>query len=145
MARKFVEMRRLAWTMRRTRRTAWLACCWSAVTVGCASTSAVPNAAAPRHSPTCRSAVHVFADADSVGAAFQELAAFTVAHGIITDSTAILTSLRDKTAKLGGNGLIARRAVPHTVRDASGEWVMFEAAAIYIPSDTARIAGECAE
>jgi hypothetical protein len=57
-----------------------------------------------------------------------------------TSDATMMTSLRQKVAALGGNGVIypVLAAGPSSLADIQGE-----ARAIMIPSDTARIGGEC--
>ena len=109
---------------------------------GClAHARAIPVDAAPRLAPTCRNAVHVFAARERVPEPYRDLAILrTVGNAFATDNT-LVHSLQDKAAKLGANGLVygmLKSGVALLVSPAG------EAVAVYIPGDTARIAGECA-
>src|SRR3954470_17637009 len=107
---------------------------------GCAPTSALRMEAAPKLEPTCRSAVHLFPSAERVPSPYVDLGVLRATGGLLTNQNAMMTSLRGKAAELGANGMIYRslEMTPGLFRDPTGE-----AIAIYIPSDTARVGGEC--
>lgn len=108
---------------------------------GCASTQAFRMEAAPKLAHTCAAAVHLFPSSDRVGAEYVDLGLLKVTGGLVTNQNVMMASLRSKAAELGGNGMIYRSLVetPGLFQDPTGE-----AVAIFIPSDTARVAGECA-
>jgi hypothetical protein len=106
----------------------------------CASTRVLRMETAPELRPTCEAAVHLFPAADRVPAEYHDLGILRVTGGVITTEEAMMSSLRSKAAELGANGMIWRSLDlnPGLLQDPSGE-----AVAIYIPSDSARIQGEC--
>jgi hypothetical protein len=105
----------------------------------CAQTSAHRIDVTPRQA-TCAAAIHTYLKPDSVGAPYQELAYLSVTGGALASDEKLLRSLRNKAADVGGNGLIYQFLdfSPGFLESPNGH-----AIAIYIPSDTARIATEC--
>jgi hypothetical protein len=114
---------------------------WLSLMTGCATTKAHMIETAPRLPPTCAAAVHLFTSSERVPATYQDLALLRVTGNDFAGSGTMFNSLRQKAAELGANGLVYRSmdTSPGLFQDPHGE-----AVAIYIPSDTARIAGECA-
>jgi hypothetical protein len=105
----------------------------------CAHTSAHRIDVTP-HRGTCLEAVHLYPKSDSVGAPYQELAYLKATGGALASDAKMLRSLRNKAAEVGANGLIYQFLdfSPGFLESPTGQ-----AVAIYIPSDTARVATEC--
>jgi len=112
------------------------------ILTSCATTRAHVMEAAPKLAPSCRAAVHLFTSPERVPAPYVDLALLRVVGNDFAGEGTLFGSLKGKAAQLGANGLIYRtmNTSPGLFQDPTGE-----AVAIYIPSDTARIAGECAK
>jgi hypothetical protein len=119
------------------------ACATALALAACAHTSAtMTDFVQPvQRTPTCRSAIHMYLTADEIPGPYERVAFLKVVGNDFAGRQTLLYSLTGKAAKLGANGLLYRNLNldPGLLGDPSGE-----AMAIWVPSDTARIAGECA-
>jgi hypothetical protein len=115
-----------------------------ALVAGCFThTKAIMTDTAPvvQRTPTCATAVHLYLTADELSAPYDRLALLKTVGSHFASRERLLNSMVGKAAKLGANGLVYRNIDTDSglFGDPDGE-----AMAVWIPSDTARIAGECA-
>ena len=121
------------------------------VLCGCVSTNAALLNPGVTLAPVCPDGVEVFTDTSKVGKPYTEVAILnSKGDNEMTDESGMINSQRKKAAKLGANGVIlGSMAEPGT-----GAKVFHfligtsanrkgNAIAIYIPSDTARVAAAC--
>jgi len=120
--------------------------------VACVSTNAMVLDPSLHLAPGCPEAVQVFTDSSKVGKPYTEVAVLNSAgDNDMTSESGMLNSQRKKAAELGANGIILG-----PMKDASTGAQVFQALlgtsanrkgksiAIYIPSDTTRVAAACA-
>jgi|SRR5690242_2427102 len=119
--------------------------------VACVSTNAAVLDPSLKLQPVCPDGVQVFTDSSKVGKPYTEVALLaSKGDNEMTSESGMIESQRKKAAELGANGLIlgqvkeastgaqVARALLGTSANRKGN-----AIAIYIPSDTARVAAAC--
>jgi hypothetical protein len=125
---------------------------WLAVVfAGCVSTNASVLDPSLKLAPVCPDGVMVFTDSSRVGRPYTEVAVLNSrGDNDMTNESAMVTSQRKKAAELGANGIILGQ-----MKDASTGAQIAQAflgtsanrkgaaIAIYIPSDSTRVAAAC--
>jgi len=119
--------------------------------IACVSTNAMVLNPSLRLAPACPEGVQVFTDSSKVGKPYTEVAVLSSSgDNDLTTESGMLNSQRKKAAELGANGIIlgamkdastgaqVAQALLGTSANRKGR-----AVAIYIPSDSARVAAAC--
>jgi len=117
----------------------------------CVSTNAALLNPAVQLAPVCPDGVQVFTDSSRVGKPYTEVAVLnSKGEGDMTSESGMINSQRKKAASLGANGLILQGMRDPSTGAKIAQSLLGTSAnrkgsaiAIYIPSDTTRVAAAC--